>query len=149
MYKVFQLVDQGSFFSEFGREIDVLPSKKKLSCPSYVDISPTTSLSCLFLPHVTVDKVLVSTGVLGQLFLHSYGFGKHLVFPSVGGYCLPDQHSYFDALSGSHVRPTWGNRCEVKMDIFSDVKYIAFNFISLSQIHKNFKSIFGSYCLFL
>ena len=35
------------------------------------------------------------------------------------------------------------------MDIFSETKYRAFNFISLSQTHKNFKSVFGSYWLFL
>ena len=49
------------FFSGFGRERSVLSSEKKSSYSSHVAGSPTVSFPCLFLPHVTVDKVPLGT----------------------------------------------------------------------------------------
>lgn len=109
--KGLEVADQYSFFSGFGRERSVSSSKKKFSFSSHVAVSPTVSLSfpCLFLPHVTVDKVPL--GTQDSCFFILGTCENILFFLPVGWYYLPVQLSCFGALSGSCICPTWGNRC--------------------------------------
>ena len=107
--KVLEVADQYSFFSGFGRERSVLSSEKKSSYSSHVAGSPTVSFPCLFLPHVTVDKVPL--GTWDSCFFTLVTCENILFFLPMGGYYLPVHHSCFGALSGSHICPTRGNMC--------------------------------------
>lgn len=104
--KVLEVADQYSFFSGFGRQRSVLSSEKKSSYSSHVAGSPTVSFPCLFLPHVTVDKVPL--GTWDSCFFTLVTCENILFFLPMGGYYLPVHHSCFGALSGfphlSHPR---------------------------------------------
>lgn len=72
-------------------------SFKKLSCSSYVDVSPTASLTHLFLSHGIVDGV--PPGFWDSCFFTPVVFVNTLFFLSVGWCCPPTRPSCLGAPS--------------------------------------------------